>query len=104
MSATYASLAASPVRQLLIELAEQDARAQSVNDVLYQRSAAYQQTLDAELGRRGQRVCREAGGLRVTASRARRFHQQSGYARPAAESEGRGEWGGPCRRLAADYC
>lgn len=44
------------VRELMVQLAEEDARRRSVNSVLYARSATYQQTLDGLLGDMGSYV------------------------------------------------
>ena len=60
-----ATLANGLVRELMIELAEEDARRHAVNGVLYARSATYQQTLDGLLGDRGNYVSQRAGQYRV---------------------------------------
>jgi hypothetical protein len=51
--AVQQQMAGSLVRDLMVELAEEDAHRRAVNGVLYARSATYQRTLDDLLGALG---------------------------------------------------
>ena len=84
-----ASYPPGPVRQLLVEMAEEDARGLAVNAMLYQRSAVYQRALDAQLASQGYFVSGRRGDLRVTAAR-------SGAGRARGGQLHRDERSGPC--------
>jgi hypothetical protein len=58
------------VAALMVELAEADARTRTVNEALYARSLAYQETLDRSLGRRGCYLARLANGRHEVRARA----------------------------------
>jgi hypothetical protein len=68
------------VRQLMADLAEEDAQELAVNIVLYHRSAVYQRTLDGHLAARGCYVSGQGGVLRVRAARSGLFASRDAVA------------------------